>query len=255
MRAVGDDAVGLRHRRHAGLGEDEGERRALGLELDVAGILRTHDHLVLAVDQPAVLLDVGVEGARLLLGKLLEVTRAEDRLQHVPDAVLQAGVRHLDVDRVLPFRIEQILPFLGRVGRQDVVGVVGDAAHDDGAPGEEALWRALVLGLERRHLGRDVLMEAAASLEVEDHAHVGNLDDVDQVGFGLALGPDFGVERAGLQAHIVGLDLGKHLLERSQQLGLALLGVGRIEHEGAFRLGLVDIRAGLEALHLARLVA
>ena len=77
MRRLVDDAVGLRHGRHAGLREDEGERRALGLELDVARILRAHDDLVLAVDQPAVLLDVGVEGARLLLGELLEVVLAE----------------------------------------------------------------------------------------------------------------------------------------------------------------------------------
>src|SRR5215211_1861370 len=71
-------------RRDAGLGEDEGKRRALSLELDVARVLRAHDDLVLAVDQTAVLLDVGVEGARLVLGELLEVFQAEDRLQHVP---------------------------------------------------------------------------------------------------------------------------------------------------------------------------
>src|SRR5882757_1994766 len=66
MGAVGHDAVGLRYGRHARLGEDEGERRAFGLELDVARILCAHDDLVLTVDQPAVLLDIGVEGARLL---------------------------------------------------------------------------------------------------------------------------------------------------------------------------------------------
>src|SRR5215470_7291971 len=81
MRAVLDDAVGLRHRGHAGLGEDEGERRALGLELDVARVLRAHDDLVLAVDQAAVLLDIGIEGARLVLGELLEVLEPEDRFQ------------------------------------------------------------------------------------------------------------------------------------------------------------------------------
>ena len=42
--------------------------------------------------------------------------------------------------------------------------------------------------------------EAALALEVEDHAHVGDLDDVDQVRLGLALRQHLGVERAGLQA-------------------------------------------------------
>ena len=42
-------------------------------------------------------------------------------------------------------------------------------AHDDRAPGPEALRRALVFFLEGFHLRRDVLAEAAAPLEVEDH--------------------------------------------------------------------------------------
>src|SRR5471032_1834924 len=88
MRTVGHDAVGFGHGRDAGCREDEADRRALGLELDSAGVLRTHDDLVLAVGQAIVLLDVGVEGAWLLGRELLEVVFAQDRLQHVPDAVL-----------------------------------------------------------------------------------------------------------------------------------------------------------------------
>ena len=89
----------------------------------------------------------------------------------------------------------------------------------------------------------------------QDHAHVGDLDDVDQVGLGLALRQHLGVERAGLQADVAGLDLGEDLVEGGQQLDLALLGIGRIERERAFGLGLVDVGAGLEALHLAGVVA
>ena len=255
MRRLVDDAVGLGHGRHAGLREDEGKRRALGLELDVARILGAHDDLVLAVDQPAVLLDVGVEGARLLLGELLEVALAQDRLQRIPDAVLQARVGDLDVDRVLPLRIEQVLPRLGRLGGRHVVGVIGDAGHDDRAPGPEAFRLALGLLGEELHLGRDVLAEAALALEVQDHAHVGDLDDVDQVGLGLALRQHLGVERTGLQADIAGLDLGEELVEGGQQLDLALLGIGRIEREGALGLGLGHVGAALEALHLAGLLA
>ena len=254
MGAIGDDTVGLRHGGNAGLREHEGERRALGLELDVAGVLRAHDDLVLAVDQPAVLLDVGIEGARLDGGEFLEVVVAQDRLQHVPDAVLQAGVRNLDVDRVGPFRIEQVFPRLRCLGGRHVVGVVGDAGHDDRPPGPEALGLALVLGLEGGHLRRDVLAEAATLLEVADHAHIGDLDDIDQVGLGLPLRQDLGVERACLQADVAGLDLGEDLVERGQQLDLTLLGVGRVERERTFRLRLLDVGAGLEALHLAGVV-
>ena len=113
----------------------------------------------------------------------------------------------------------------------------------------------LYSGLKAAISGEMYWREAAALLEVEDHAHVGDLDDVDQVGLGLALGQHLGVERAGLQAHVAGLDLGEHLVEGRQQLDLALLGIGRIEHESALGLGLVDVGAGLEALHLAGLVA
>ena len=255
MRSLVDDAVGLRHGRHTGVREDEGERRALGLELDVTRVLGAHDDLVLAVDQAAVLLDIGIEGARLLLAELLEVVHAEDRHQHVPDAVLQARVRDLDVDRVLPFRVEEVFPLLRRLGSRDVVGVVGDAGHDDRAPGPEAFRLALGFLGEELHLWRDVLAEAALALEVEDHAHVGNLDNVDQVGLGLALGQHLGVEGAGLQADVTGLDLGKQLVEGRQQLDLALLRIGRVEGEGALGLGLGHVGAGLEALHLDRLVA
>ena len=94
-----------------------------------------------------------------------------------------------------------------------------------------------------------------AFLEVEDHAHVGDLDDVDQVGLGLPLRQHLGVERARLQADVAGHDLGEDLVERGQQLHLALLGVGGVERERAFRLGFLDVGAGLEPLHLAGVVA
>src|SRR5207237_864836 len=91
----------------------------------------------------------------------------------------------------------------------------------------------------------DVLHEAALALKVEDHAHVGDLNDVEQVRLGLALGQDLGVERTGLQAHIAGLDLGEHLVERGEQLDLALLGVGRLEHERALGVGGAKLALGL----------
>ena len=58
----------------------------------------------------------------------------------------------------------------------------------------------LYSGLKAAISGEMYWMKPPLLLEVEDHAHVGDLDDVDQVGLGLALRQDLGVERAGLQA-------------------------------------------------------
>ena len=52
-----------------------------------------------------------------------------------------------------------------------------------------------------------------------------------------------------------GFDLRKHLTEPGQYLELGLLGIGRIDHDLALLLSLLDIGAGLEALHLLRLRA
>ena len=104
-------------RRHPVGRHVEGDRRALRLPFEIAGILRGVDELVLLVDQPVVLLDVRIEGARLQLAEFLPVIGTVEFAQFVPRNMLQPGIRHLDVDRVRPFRVERILPGLRRLGR------------------------------------------------------------------------------------------------------------------------------------------
>ena len=96
---------------------------------------------------------------------------------------------------------------------------------------------------------------------------------IDLPGHGTAPKPADPAGYQGVEAHVaaavegrgpldaIGFSAGAHVLLRlaADQPGtfrrLALLGIGRIEHEIALGLGLGDVGAGLEALHLARLVA
>jgi hypothetical protein len=66
----------------------------------------------------------------------------------------------------------------------------------------------------------------------------------------LALRVELGVERAGLEAGVVGLDLGEKLGELGQNPELGRLGIGRVDDELALGFGLGEIGAGLEALDL-----
>ena len=169
----------------------------------VAGVLRGQRDLVLAVHQAVELLDIGVEGVRLERHKLLPEVVAVELAQHIPLDVLQAGVstpsprsRRPISDRACPAR-SSALP--RRVTR---VGIVGDRRHHQRAPGPIALGRALVFGLVRRQLRRHVLHVAAALLEIEREAHVGELERCRRGRSALPLGQQLGVERAGLKAQI-----------------------------------------------------
>ena len=236
-------------------GIDELHRRALRLHHQVARILRGQRDLVLAVHQAVELLDVGVERVRLQRRELRPEVVAVELPQHVPLDVLQSGYRHLDRDRVGPFRIEHVLPGLRRLFARHEIGVVGDCRHHQRAPGPIALGRAFVFGLVGRHFRRHVLHVAAALLEIEREAHVGKLRDIGEIDVALAFGQQPGIERAGLEPQIVRPDLREQRVELCQFLLGCCLGIGGVDHERAFLLGLGDVGAGLEAVHLARIVA
>ena len=75
---------------------------------------------------------------------------------------------------------------------------------------------------------------------------------VDVEAAGRALGQNLVVERAGLRAHIAGLDLREVLAEAFHDAGGAGLVLVAIEHELAFLLGLGDVGIGHEVEHLGR---
>ena len=76
---------------------------------------------------------------------------------------------------------------------------------------------------------------AALFLEVEDHPHIGELHRIDRVGPRLTFGADLGVERAGLQADVVGLDLRKELREFGENAQFGGLGIGGVDDDLALR--------------------
>ena len=75
---------------------------------------------------------------------------------------------------------------------------------------------------------------------------------VDVEAAGRALGQDLVVERAGLRAHIAGLDLREILAEAFHDAGGAGLVLVAIEDELAFLLGLGDVGVGHEIVHFCR---
>ena len=173
MRRVGDGAPGFRGRRHAVRRHVEGDRRTLRLPFEIAGILRGVDQLVLLVHQPVVLLDIGIEGARLQFGEFLPIIGPQGLAQFEPGDVLQPGIRDLDADGVDPFRVERLGPCFGCVARRDEVGVVGQTGGRDRAPNPVADRLAFVFALVGGHFRRDVALVATLFLEIEDHPHVG----------------------------------------------------------------------------------
>ena len=92
------------------------------------------------------------------------------------------------------------------------------------------------------------MSESAPFLEIQNHAHVGKLNDVDQIGLGLPLRQHLGVERAGLQADVAGLDLREHLVKLLQvhrELGTVDDEVGLEQPRYGFLHGLLGVRERL----------
>ena len=80
-----------------------------------------------------------------------------------------------------------------------------------------------MVGLVSRRLGRKVVFVTALFLEIDGRRQIGQLDDVDVKTAGGAFGQDLVVERAGLRAHITGVDLRKILAESFHELLSAIL--------------------------------
>jgi hypothetical protein len=76
------------------------------------------------------------------------------------------------------------------------------------------------------------------------------LHHVDQEPSGGSLGGELGVQRAGLQPNVAGLDLGEILLEGIQQRGDPGLGVMAVVDEFTLLLGLGHVGKGQEVVHL-----
>src|SRR5262249_42034083 len=134
--------------------------------------------------------------------------------QLVPFDELHAGSRLLRADGVAPPRVEQVFPALRRIGRLDLVGVVGNATEGHGNPKEISGGWAQVLRRIGRRLRRGVLLVPALSLKIDGGADFGVLYHVDREAIGGPLGQDLAVQRTGLGTKIAGLDLGEVLVER-----------------------------------------
>ena len=141
---------------------------------------------------------------------------------------------------------------LRRVRGGDLGRVVGDAGGIDAGPEKRAGRRAQMVGLVGGRFGRDVAFVAALFLEIDRRREVGKLDDVDVEAAGGAFGQDLVVERAGLGAHIAGVDLREILAKSLHDAGGAGLVLVTIEHELAFLLGLGDVGIGHEIENFGR---
>ena len=232
--------------------ENELDRRALGLVLQVAGILAVLDHHVLTADGAVELLDVGIERARVQLGEFGPIVLTEDTPHQIPHLVLRPGVGDLDVDRVLPSGVGQIGPAFRCVLGLHRGRVIGDAGNDRSAPHILAFRRAFIFRLVGAGFRGNVLHPALPLLEIQREGHVRQHQNIGCVGLGLPFRHQLGIERTGLQPQVIRFDFRKRRLERRHQRRLVGFRIGRIHHDGAFGLGLRHVGAGFEPVHLAR---
>ena len=233
---------------------DELHVRAARLVEDVGRILGERRHVVVAFREPVEQLHARVKGARALLGEFLPEIVAVDLAQQVPLHVLDPGRRNLAGDLVAEARVVDVLVGLRDVRAGDLGLVVGEAREGHAGPEIVAGCRAQIVLLVRVHVRTDVDLVAAALLEIGRGRHVGKLQHVDIETARGALRHDLIVERAGLRAHIAGLDLREVLAEALHDRSGARLVLVAIEHERAFRFRLRDIRVGLEIVDLGDLL-
>jgi hypothetical protein len=147
--------------------------------------------------------------------------------------------------------VDDVLPRLRRLLGLHLRAVVADAGESDAGHAVVAGRGRLIFGLVVGVLGRQVLLPAALLLEVDGWRDVRELEHVDAEAARRPLRGDLGVERAGLQPHVAGLDLREVLAERVQQRGDGGLAVVAVVDKLALGLGLVDVRARVEVQHLA----
>ena len=246
VRALVRHAAEERGRRQAVGGRHELDRGTSLLDQQIAGIFGQHAKLVVALGKTLELLGARVEPARTDLRELAPELVAVELAQFVPLHELHAGVGHLHIGAVVPDRLGDVLPALGRILRLHLLGVVGEARERDADPEIVADRIAQVVGRIELGLRRDIARIAAALLEIERGGRLGELDDVGRELSGRALGDRAAEQRAVLRPHIFALDLGEVLVERRQDAGDPRLAVVAVVGELAFGLGLGDVGGGGE---------